>query len=194
LRAFSIDVLMLSAFLYFGLVPVRSGDLSLEGVLDLDGRTVNSVSSSDKQKSLVLIFMSVDCPISNRYAPTLRKLKAEFQNVRFVLIYPNRDEAAEVIHEALGEYQLPFETWRDTKHGLVKAAQAKVTPEAAVFVPGKGWVYRGRIDDQYVDWGKHRPEAKVHDLRDVLAALSKGEVPALRTTKAVGCYISKIAE
>ncbi len=46
----------------------------------------------------VLVFVSTDCPISNRYAPEITRLHAEFaaKGVRFRLVYPNPldDEAA----------------------------------------------------------------------------------------------------
>jgi hypothetical protein len=182
-----------AALLCFGFAQVRGADLAFEGVLDLEDRPVTNLTSAATQRSVVLIFMSVDCPISNRYAPTLRKLQTEFQETRFVLVYPNRDETPERVHKALREYELSFEAWRDMEHALVKAAQVKVTPEAAVFLRGTGWVYRGRIDDRYVDWGKSRAEPKVNDLHDVLTAISKGETPPVRSTKAIGCSISKIS-
>jgi hypothetical protein len=186
--------LILSVFLCFIFFRADAAELPLEGVFDLDGRAVKNLSPKDNRKATVFVFMSVDCPICNRYAPTLRKLKTEFQEARFVLVYPNRDESSEMVRTALREYDLSFEAWRDTKHMLVKAAEARVTSEAAVYVTGKSWVYRGRIDDRYIDWGKQRSEAKVHDLRNVLTALSKGEILALRTTKAIGCSIPKLAE
>jgi peroxiredoxin len=186
--------LVLSVFLCFTTLPAQSAELPLEGVLDLEGHAVKSVSPQDNRKAIVFLFMSVDCPVCNRYAPALRKLKTEFQDARFILVYPNRDETSDTIRTALKEYDLTFETWRDTQHTLVRAAQARVTPDAAVYLIGKGWVYRGRIDDRYTDWGKQRSEAKVHDLRNVLAAISKGDIPISRTTKAIGCSIPKLPE
>ena len=39
----------------------------------------------------VLIFVSTDCPVSNRYAPEITRLLEEFspRGVRFQLVYPN---------------------------------------------------------------------------------------------------------
>ena len=46
----------------------------------------------------VLIFVSIDCPVSNRYAPEIKRLHEEFtsRGVSFRLVYPNPldDEAA----------------------------------------------------------------------------------------------------
>ena len=68
-----------------------------------------------------------------------------------------------------------------------------VTPEAAVFVAhpsGPRMVYRGRIDDRAVDFGRARPEPRTRDLADVLDALTAGRTLIPRTTTAVGCVIA----
>ena len=73
--------------------------------------------------------------------------------------------------------------------------QAKVTPEAAVYIPslsGQGyWVYHGRIDDLYVDFGKWRRSPGSNDLTDTLDAILSGKTPAPRRTRAIGCYIEE---
>ena len=72
---------------------------------------------------------------------------------------------------------------------LVRRAAATVTPEAAVFAADGRMVYRGRIDDWYVSFGKSRPAPVKRDLRDALeAALVGREITDSRTT-AIGCYI-----
>ena len=84
---------------------------------------------------------------------------------------------------------------RDPRHELVKATGASVTPEAAVFGfnrSGARMIYRGRIDDQYAAFGKHRPAPTVRDLEDVLNAVVNGKAVKFKTTPAVGCYISDL--
>jgi hypothetical protein len=61
-----------------------------------------------------------------------------------------------------------------------------------VVVAGKV-VYRGRIDDRYVDLGLERPAATTHDLGDALEAVMTGKPVAHPTTQAVGCYIADFA-
>jgi len=50
-------------------------------------------------------------------------------------------------------------------------------------------VYRGRIDDWYVDFGEARPAPVERDLRDVLGAIVGGDRVRFRSTTAVGCPI-----
>jgi hypothetical protein len=103
-------------------------------------------------KASVLIFTTIDCPISNRYAPEIIRLRDEFtpQGVRFTLVFANPadDTAAIVDHMKRFGYAMPYV--RDANHVLVKRAGVTIAPEAAV-IDGTGRVvYRGRIDDRYI--------------------------------------------
>ena len=68
----------------------------------------------------------------------------------------------------------------------------RITPEAAVFAPDREMVYRGRIDDRYVDFGKTRARATRHDLTDALEAVLAGESVPNPRTEAVGCFIADL--
>ncbi len=162
-------------------------------VLDLEGRAINPLDGA-QAKALVFLFVSVECPISNSYAPEMQRLDTEFapQGVTFKLVYPNPDERAEAIQKHVKEYGLHLGVLRDPQHRLVKAAAVRLTPEVAVFVPRQGFVYHGRIDNQYVDFGKARPAATEHDLREVLTAILQGKPIPYTATRAIGCYISEV--
>ena len=54
-------------------------------------------------------------------------------------------------------------------------------------------VYRGRIDDRYVDLGVERPAPTRHDLADALTASLGGKPAPHPRTQAVGCFISDFA-
>jgi hypothetical protein len=159
-------------------------------VFDLADRQVDPFAVADS-KAFVFVFVSTDCPISNRYAPELRRIEEEFARtgVRLWLVYPDPDTTAEAIRKHLKEYQLPPEALRDPHHGLVRLSQAHVTPEAAVFLPGRRLVYHGRIDNRYVDLGSERPAATQRDLRIALEAVVQGKPVPYATARAVGCYI-----
>ena len=160
-------------------------------VFDLAGHALDPFDATDA-KAIVFIFISTDCPISNRYAPEIRRVEEVFarSGVRFWLVYADPDTSPDAIRKHLQDYQLPPEALRDPQHGLVRLSQAHVTPEAAVFLPGRQLVYHGRIDNRYADLGKERPEATQHDLEDVLEAVVQGKPVPHPTARAVGCYIS----
>ncbi len=159
-------------------------------LVDLDGRSVNPFENSTN-RAIVFLFIAVDCPISNSYAPEVRRLYAEFapKNVTFKLIYTDPDLTPAEIRKHLKEYDYPCGALRDPKHELVRLAKARVTPEVAIFVPHSGLVYHGRIDDRFVDFGKKRPNPTVRDLKNALHAVLAGRPVAPSATRAVGCYI-----
>ena len=168
--------------------PSSAPDLKL---LDLDGNEVDPLQSDAVS---VFVFTRTDCPISNRYAPEIRRIYERFepQGVAFWLVYVDPDESAEVIRKHLADYSYPLSALRDPRHVLVSLTGASVTPEAAVFVGPRRMIYRGRIDDWYVDFGKSRTAATRHDLQDVLQALLDGDDVEPGTTTAVGCFIADL--
>jgi hypothetical protein len=140
----------------------------------------------------VLIFVTTECPVSNRYAPEIQRLHRDFtrQGVRFQLVYPNPSDDTAAIGRHLAEYGYPPAiAVRDPDHELVRTAQATVTPEAAVF-DGRRLMYRGRIDDRFVEIGRERPAATTSDLRDALTAVLSGTAVRRSRTQAIGCYIA----
>jgi hypothetical protein len=170
-----------------------AGALALAAVLDLAGGPVDPLPRPGAGPAM-LVFVRTDCPIANRYAPELRRLHDRFarRGISFWLVYPDPSETPEVIRRHQREFALGFRAVRDPQHELVKAAGATVTPEVAVYASdasGPRLVYRGRIDDRHVDFGRARAAPTRRDLREVLTALAAGSAVAPRTTAAVGCFI-----
>jgi hypothetical protein len=162
----------------------------------LSGAPVDALSAPIGTKAFVFLFTSTDCPVSNRYAPEVRRLADEFaaKGVVFRLVYPGSADDAKAIREHMTAYGYTsaFDAVRDPALNLVKLAGATITPEAAVFVGGR-LAYRGRIDDRFVDLGRERPAPTQHDLFDALTAIVAGKPVLHATTQAVGCYISDLA-
>jgi thiol-disulfide isomerase/thioredoxin len=155
----------------------------------LDGTPADPFALS-AGKPVVLLFLRTDCPISNRYAPVIKKMSAQYQGkVAFWLVYPNRKIDAEKIREYQHEYGYDLPPLRDPQHALVAQAQAQVTPEAAVFDGSGRLLYHGRIDDLYQDFGRPRTVATTHELDDAIQAALNGKKPPANAP-AVGCYIA----
>jgi ribosomal protein L35AE/L33A len=164
----------------------------------LDGGpvTVDPFEAPDGVKAIVFLFTTTDCPISNRYAPEVRRLAATFapQGVLFKLVYANPAEDATAIRAHMTDFAYAGATQalRDPRHALVKYAGVTVTPEAAVYAGGR-IVYRGRIDNRFVDLGVERPAATRRDLAEALTAVLAGKPVTPSTTQAVGCFIADFA-
>ena len=161
--------------------------------LDLAGRAVDPLDAPSAP-AVVLLFTRTDCPISNRYAPEVRRLYERFHDrgVTFWLVYPDPAATVESIEAHRGEYSYPLPALRDPGHVLVRRAGATITPEAAVFRPGGDLVYLGRIDDRYVDFGQARPQATQHDLEQAIEAVLAGRPVPVARAKAVGCFIADL--
>jgi hypothetical protein len=165
-------------------------------VQTLSGAPVDALEAPAGTKAIVFLFTSTDCPISNRYAPEVRRIVEKFagQGVEFRLVYPAAAETEAAIreHMAAFSYAGAISALRDRKLALAKYVGATITPEAAVYANGRV-VYRGRIDDRYVDLGVERPAATTHDLANALAAVVAGKEVPHATTQAVGCFIADLA-
>jgi hypothetical protein len=145
-------------------------------------------------KANVLVFLRTDCPLANRYAPELQRLAQKFEptGVRFWLVYPGREDTDAAIRKQIGEYHLPGSSIRDSDGAWVRHAHVTVSPEAAVFNNKGVLVYHGRIDNRWVDFGKARPAATVHELDDAVTAVLAGRAVAHSETRAVGCSLADV--
>ena len=162
----------------------------------LSGASVDALTAPAGTRAIVYLFTSTDCPISNRYAPEVRRLAETFapRGVAFRLVYPGRGQSADAIRDHLSAfaYAGTVDAFRDDDFALVKFSGATITPEVAVIVDGKV-AYRGRIDDRIVDLGVERPAPTTHDLADALTAILDGRTVPHPVTQAVGCYIADLA-
>jgi hypothetical protein len=137
------------------------------------------------------IFVRSDCPISNRYAPEIRRLYETFhpRGVALYLVYVDRREQPETIRKHLAEFVYPCPALRDDEHTLVAATGVTVTPEAVVLGADRRIAYRGRIDDQNMGFGEARSAPAKRELADAIEATLEGRPVAAPITRAVGCYI-----
>ena len=163
--------------------------------LDLGGAPVDPFAGD--AKAVVLVFLGRDCPISNRYAPELARIREEFASasVAWWLVFPDPDDEAAAIERHLGEYDLKGPALRDPMHVLVRESGVRVTPEVAVFTRDGGAVrrvYRGRIDDRWVDYGRAKPAARTRELADAITAALAGTAPKVADVPGVGCPIDDL--
>jgi len=157
---------------------------------DLEGKPVDPFAEKSRTAT-VLIFISDDCPISNRYVPEFRRLQDEYvgRGVSFWLVHADATETAAEIREHARQFGLTIREIRDPEHRLARLSHAEVTPTAAVFTQGRTLVYHGRIDDRVVSLGQERPAPTQKDLVQALDAVLAGRPVPVPVTQAVGCLI-----
>jgi hypothetical protein len=133
----------------------------------------------------VYVFLSTECPVSNRYAGRIVRLEKEFRGrgVHFFAVFPNDTESAEAVRSYAVEREIAFPVVRD-KGILAHGFGATVTPEA-VLVDRQGALrYRGRIDDN-----ADGTRVTSRDLDIAIRAVLAGTTPTAPRTRAVGCLI-----
>jgi hypothetical protein len=139
------------------------------------------------------VFLRTDCPVSNRYAPTIQRISTQDQNQsQFYLVFPDKAESAEAIRKYLNAFSYRLPALRDPEHALVKQAHAQITPEVAVFDKAGALVYHGRIDNLYEDFSRARRAPTTHELEDAIQSALKGTRPPVAEASAIGCYISDL--
>jgi redoxin len=166
--------------------------LAMPFVLALAAFSPLKAAPQPGEKATVLVFISAECPISNRYAPEIQRLYKAFapKGVRFWLVYPNPAETPAIIAKHLKEYGYPSIVLRDRANPLLTSAKPTVTPEAVVFDATGKIAYQGRIDDRFVELMRERPAATTHDLERAITAVLEGKPVVPSTTQAVGCFIA----
>lgn len=142
-------------------------------------------------KAAALIFVAVDCPISNGYAPEINRIINEFapKDIEFYLVYTDPAVSSQQIHQHAAAFGYHCPLLMDANHALTSRFNVTVTPEAAVINPAGQLLYRGRIDDLYVDFGKKRFAATKHDLHNALQAVVDNRPVPAELTDAIGCAI-----
>ncbi len=177
--------------LCFTFATSQAKPLSTLALRDLNGASQRPLSSG--KRATVFFFIARDCPISNGYAPEMKRIAQEFarNGVAFYAVHADASLSVAAARQHARDYGYQFPVLLDPAHQLVKASGARVTPEAVVFAHNGKLLYRGRIDNKYVAYGKARRQPTKRDLREVLLAVVRGKTPQkLITTTPVGCFIS----
>lgn len=140
---------------------------------------------------LAIVFLWSECPISNRYAPTLQAMSGRWpsSSVTFVGLFVDPDRPLGALKTHADEYALAFPLARDPGSAVAKELGVEIVPTAVV-IDDRGRVrYRGRVDDQFYALGKNRPAATSHEFRDAIDAILAGRPVATPETEAVGCTL-----
>jgi len=157
---------------------------------DAAGNTYTE-SSLTAHKATVFLFVATDCPNSNTYAPVVAKLYQHYSplGIAFFNVYSDPDETAATVKKHDADYAVPFPALLDPKHILARETGAKSTPEAVVLASDGRELYRGRVDDRFVDLGKTRYAPTENDLKEVLEDILQNKPIAHPVTKTLGCAI-----
>jgi peroxiredoxin len=157
--------------------------------------TLPDVSGADRSlKSLagkngtVLLFIAVQCPVSNAYNERMEKLAQDYKakGIAVIGINSNVAEDADAVRGHAAENKLSFPILKDSGNKIADKLGASVTPEA-YFLDGKNkLVYHGRIDNS-----RNAAQVESNDLRNALDAALGGKPIEKTEAKAFGCSIKR---
>lgn len=150
----------------------------------------HSLASLRGKNGTVLIFVSVQCPVSNAYNSRMAQLAEEYKarGVNLVGLNANATEPSDAIKKHAAENGLNFAILKDKGNKIADLLGARVTPEAYFLDASNKLVYRGRIDNADPRRGS---EPTSNDLRDAIDATLAGKPVEKAQALAFGCSIKR---
>ena len=154
---------------------------------DTDGkeRSLNAVKGKN---GTVLIFIAVQCPVSNAYNERMEKLAQDYRarGISVIGINANATEPADSVKAHAAAHNLTFTILKDPGNKIADRLGATRTPEAYLLDANNRLLYHGRINNS-------RDVAQVtsNDLRDAIEATLAGKRVAKTTATAFGCSIKR---
>jgi len=154
---------------------------------DTDGKE-HSLSSLKGKNGAVLIFIAVQCPVSNAYNERMEKLARDYKarGINVVGINSNVTEPADAVKAHAAAHKMTFLILKDNGNKIADALGATRTPEAYLVDANNKLLYHGRIDNS-----RDTSQVNSTELRDALEAILSGKPVAKTTANAFGCSIKR---
>jgi len=154
---------------------------------DVDNKD-RSLKSLAGKNGTVLLFVAVQCPVSNAYNERMEKLAADYKakGIAVVGINSNAAEDAVAVKAHATEHKLSFPILKDPGNKIADRLGAAVTPEAYFLDANNKLVYHGRIDNS-----RNAAQVETSDLRNALDSALAGKAVEKTEAKAFGCSIKR---
>jgi peroxiredoxin len=186
----------LSAFLLCALVAASSlNGQEFKVGSPVTDFSINQLDGSPAQFSALkgnvtlVMFISVQCPVSNAYDDRMNALYQEYapKGVKFIVINANHSESAMAAQQHAREHAFQFSVYKDENNVVADKFGATVTPETYVIDAAGVIRYHGSIDDS-----QNVARVTTHRLALALDAVLAGKEPPQSETKAFGCSIKRV--
>ena len=148
----------------------------------------HSLASLKGKNGTVLIFIAVQCPVSNAYNERMQKLAQDYKarGVNVIGINANSPESAADVKDHAAKNNLTFTILKDNGSKLADTLGATRTPEAYFLDANNKLLYHGRIDNS-----RDLSQVESSELREALEATLAGKPVAKATANAFGCSIKR---
>ena len=154
---------------------------------DVNGQE-HSLKTLKGKNGTVLIFIAVQCPVSNAYNDRMEKLAQDYKDkgITVIGINANSTEDAAAVKAHATEKHLTFTILKDAGNKIADRLGAARTPEAYFLDANNKLLYHGRIDNS------QNPDAiESNDLRQALDSALAGKPVEKPEAKAFGCSIKR---
>jgi len=147
-----------------------------------------SLKSLAGKNGTVLLFIAVQCPVSNAYNERMAKLAEDYKAKGIVVIGINSNvaEDAAAVKAHATEHKLSFTILKDPGNKIADRLGASVTPEAYFIDSNNKLLYHGRIDNS-----RNAAQVESSDLRNALDAALANKAIEKTEAKAFGCSIKR---
>jgi peroxiredoxin len=154
---------------------------------DVDNKD-RSLKSLAGKNGTVLLFIAVQCPVSNAYNERMEKLAEDYKakGIAVVGINSNAAEDAAAVKEHASSHKLTFPILKDPGNKIADKFGASVTPEAYFLDASNKLIYHGRIDNS-----RNAAQIESSDLRNALDLTLTGKPVEKTEAKAFGCSIKR---
>lgn len=157
---------------------------------DVKNGKEHSLSSLKGRQGTVLIFVSVQCPVSNAYNERMERLAQDYsaRGISVVGINPNATESVDNVKRHAAQNNLTFPILKDKGNKIADQLGATSTPEAFFLDANNKLIYHGRIDN-----AKDAQSISSNDLRDAINSTLEGRPVTKTTARAFGCNIKRVS-
>ena len=154
---------------------------------DVDNKD-RSLKSLMGKNGAVLIFVAVQCPVSNAYNERMEQLAQDYKakGINVIGINSNVAEDAAAVKAHAAEHKLTFTILKDPGNKIADKLGAAVTPEAYLLDASGKLLYHGRIDN-----ARNAAQLETSDLRNALDAALADKPIEKTEAKAFGCTIKR---
>jgi peroxiredoxin len=149
-----------------------------------------SLKSLAGKNGAVLIFISVQCPVSNGYNERMENLAEDYKarGVNVIGINSNATEPIAAVKAHASEKHFTFTVLKDDGNKIADRLGATRTPETYVIDAGGKLVYHGRIDNS-----QNTANITANDLREALDEMLGGKPVTKTGGAAFGCTIKRVS-
>jgi len=136
----------------------------------------------------VILFIAVQCPVSNAYNERMEQLAQDFKakGINVIGINSNVTDDAGAVKAHAVEHKFSFVVLKDPGNKVADSLGAKVTPEAYLLDANNKLVYHGRIDNSKDPAGVNSSE-----LRDAMNLVLAGKPVEKTGAASFGCTIKR---